>query len=183
MEETVKLWPALASARVLIVSIYDAATTLEEGEQKNKSTVLSHERSRRKHCGESLSQCDNPDSSEQVEPHAESDPPPACDPSTGRLRQEDCRDFQASGDNSMSGWIKTTKQFRKERIWEGEWATERQRAGTRTLAPARPATRPHLAQQPPHALTVELHGPQGSLPPRQSPRLLQNPLWTEAAEA
>lgn len=82
--------------------------------------MYSHKRSRRKHGGEWLPQGDNPDFSKQVETLAGSDSfkggeaPPACDPSTGRLKQEDCRDFQASLGKSMYGCVKTTKQSWKK---------------------------------------------------------------------
>ena len=82
--------------------------------------MYSHKRSRRKHGGEWLPQGDNPDFSKQVETLAGSDSfkggeaPPACDPSTGRLKQEDCRDFQASLGKSMYGCVKPTNPTGKK---------------------------------------------------------------------
>lgn len=58
-----------------------------------------------------------------------------------------------------------------------------QREVRRTLGPARPAARPHLAKQPPHGLTVELHGRQSRGPLRHRSCLLPILLRTEAAEA
>lgn len=55
---------------------------------------------------------------------------------------------------------------------------------TRTLGPpGPPPARPHLAQQPPHGLAVELHGRQIRGPWLHRPRLLPNLLLTEAAKA
>lgn len=95
------------------------------------------------HCGEWLPQCDNPDFSKQVESLVGSDSfegggegeaPSACDLSSGRLKQEDCSDFQASLGNSMSGCVKTTKQSWKKG-YGGEGINELERCAVPSCPP------------------------------------------------